>query len=247
MFKIVGHLALVIVLTLLSQLGGIAWLVAQLFRRKLAAFLILYAGLSLAVIWVAPLSGRVALNCWERGPLQMHSWFYCALNRNYVTPELAVLLQDTAAAVDQAYPGTVTQVLDASFPFLTGFPLLPHLSHHDGRKADLAFYYADAGKYEPGATRSPFGYFAFEPGPSDCPGTWLTLRWDLALLQPLWRGLEVDAPRTRNLLRVLAADSRAGKIFLEPHLQDRLGLHSAKIRFQGCRAARHDDHIHLQL
>ena len=177
----------------------------------------------------------------------MQSWFYCALNRNYVVPEMADLLRDTAVAVDAAYPGTVTQVLDANFPFLTGFPLLPHLSHNDGRKADLAFYYSGAKGYEPGATRSPIGYFAFEQGPSDCPAGWPTLRWDLNALQMFWRVLEVDTGRTRYLLQTLAADSRAGKIFLEPHLHDRLGVHSSKLRFQGCRAARHDDHIHLQL
>jgi len=176
----------------------------------------------------------------------MQSWVYCALNRNYVTPEMAGLLQDAAGTADRAYPGTVTQVLDANFPFLAGFPLLPHLSHDDGRKADLAFYYADAKGYAPGVSRSPIGYFAFEQGPTDCSGNWLTLRWDLGALQPLWRDLEFDAARTRHLLQVLAADGRVGKIFLEPHLQDRLGVRSVKLRFQGCRAARHDDHIHLQ-
>ncbi|MEX0305154.1 MAG: hypothetical protein AB3N24_22275, partial [Leisingera sp.] len=223
MFKIIGHLALVILLTLLTQLGGIAWLAALIFRRRLLAFLILYAGLSLAAAWTAPQFGRVALSCVDRGPLQVQSWFYCALNRNYVVPQMAELLRDAAVAVDAEYPGTVTQVLDANFPFFTGFPLLPHLSHHDGRKADLAFYYSGAQAYEPGATRSPIGYFAFEPGPANCPSNWLTLRWDLRALQPLWRDLELDAARNRAVLRVLAADRRVGKILLEPHLRDRWG------------------------
>ncbi|MBQ4824059.1 hypothetical protein J4729_05770 [Leisingera sp. HS039] len=247
MLKVLGHLAIVVLFTILSQLGGIAWLTALIFRRRLLAFLILYTGLSMAAVWVAPHFGRVALSCGGRGPLHVQSWVYCALNRNYVTPELAELLQDTAVAMNQAFPGTVTQVLDANFPVLPGFPLLPHLSHDDGNKADLAFYYADAEGYAPGVTRSPLGYFAFEQGPTDCPGNWLTLRWDMGLLQPLWRDLKVDADRTGHLLQVLAADKRAGKIFLEPHLQDRLGVRSSKLRFQGCRAARHDDHIHLQL
>jgi hypothetical protein len=37
------------------------------------------------------------------------------------------------------------------------------------------------------------------------------------------------------------------KIFVEPPLAAQLGLSDPKIRFQGCRAARHDDHIHIQL
>jgi hypothetical protein len=46
-------------------------------------------------------------------------------------------------------------------------------------------------------------------------------------------------------LRTLTADPRIGKIFIEPHLKQRFAPSEAKIRFQGCRAARHDDHIHL--
>ena len=59
-------------------------------------------------------------------------------------------------------------MLDGNFPFITGFPLLPHLSHDDGEKVDLAFYYADDTGYLRGATRAPIGYFAFEDGTSNC-------------------------------------------------------------------------------
>jgi len=37
------------------------------------------------------------------------------------------------------------------------------------------------------------------------------------------------------------------KILLEPHMVKRLGVASPLIRFQGCRAARHDDHIHVEV
>ena len=37
------------------------------------------------------------------------------------------------------------------------------------------------------------------------------------------------------------------KIFIEPHLKKRMNLKNPKIRFHGCRAVRHDDHIHLQI
>jgi hypothetical protein len=37
------------------------------------------------------------------------------------------------------------------------------------------------------------------------------------------------------------------KVFLEPHLTSSLGLAAPAVRFQGCRAARHDDHIHVQI
>jgi hypothetical protein len=44
-----------------------------------------------------------------------------------------------------------------------------------------------------------------------------------------------------------ADDLAVDRIFIEPHLAQRLGVSSPLVRFQGCRAARHDDHIHVQL
>jgi hypothetical protein len=169
------------------------------------------------------------------------------MNRRFVSPELAQVLADHAASMEAAFSGTKTRVLDASFPFVNGFPLLPHLSHDDGRKADLAYYYADDGTYLPGDARSPIGYFAFEQGPTDCPPRWLTLRWDFDWLQGLWPTYQLERDRMRAALSHLSEDSRVGRIFIEPHLKASLGIASDKIGFQGCRAARHDDHIHIQL
>ncbi len=247
MLRFVFHSFVVLFLTLVTQLGGLAWLIALFFRRKLIAFLTVYATLAIAAIWIAPNFGRVALNCFDRGSLQVQSWAYCALNRNYVAPELKDVLIETAEKLDQQYPGTRTLVLDANFPFLDGFPLLPHLSHDDGNKVDLAFFYQGKTGYLPGATRSPIGYFAFESGPTDCTPRWPTLRWDFALLQPLWRAYELDEARTAAALRILSSDQRVGRIFVEPHLVQSLQVGHPNIRFQGCRAARHDDHIHFQL
>ncbi len=247
MLRFVGHSFIVLTLTLITQIGGLAWVIALFFRRKLIAFILAYAGLTATAIWLAPTFGRVALNCVDEGPLEVQSWTYCALNRNYLTPELHQVLIETADAMDNQFPGTKTLVLDANFPFLNGFPLLPHLSHNDGDKVDLAFFYRDENGYLPRATRSPIGYFAFEKGPTECPATWPTLRWDFAVLQPLWREYELDEARNAAILKLLSNDNRIGKIFVEPHLVRALNVSHPKIRFQGCRAARHDDHIHLQL
>jgi len=241
------RLAVFALLTVLTQIGGIAFLVSLFFRKRLYAFVCVYAALLVITGWVAPLAGRTALSCWGGGSLQVQSWFYCATNRNYVSPGLAEVLEDAADATAKAYPGTKTLVLDANFPFLTGFPLLPHLSHDDGEKVDLAFFYQDDRGYLAGRTRSLVGYFAFEQGASDCSRVWPTLRWNLGVLQPLWADYSVEPNRTRFLVSTLASDRRVGKIFLEPHLKSSLGLNAAKVRFQGCRAARHDEHIHVQL
>lgn len=246
-----GHGLIIALLTVVTQIGGIAWLVAALLSRRpgtlLLIFLVAYTALWSGARYLAPTINRIAVPCIDLGPTRAraHSPLYCALNRTYVTPELARHLDALAVHMHDRFPGTRTRVLDASFPFFN-LPLLPHLSHDDGEKADLAFWYEGA------ATRSPIGYWAFEaPRPDDpqpCADNAGPLRWNMTALQPLMRDLALDDARTAEALRWLAANlPPGGKIFIEPHLVRRLGVTSDKIRFQGCRAARHDDHIHLQL
>lgn len=241
------HALLIPALTLLTQLGGVAWLVALRLRHRLLAFVLAYAALWGLAFLAAPFSGRVALPCFGE-PLRMQSPAYCLLMRNYVTPELAAVAHDAADRMAKDYPGTVTLALDGGFPFLNGMPLLPHLSHNDGRKLDFAFYYQKDGVYLPAQTRSPIGYWAFELGDaSACPPVWLTGRWNLRWLQRFWPERLLEPTRTAALTRLFLTDPRISKVFLEPPLAARLGLVGDKLRFQGCRAARHDDHIHIQL
>ena len=242
------HALVILALTLLTQLGGLAWALALVTRWRWRVFPLTYL-----LVWglaqvLAPFAGREPLPC-TGVPLRMQSPFYCVAMRNFVSPELADLARDAAAKVDAAYPGTVTLALDGGFPFLNGVPLLPHLSHDDGEKLDFAFYYQSAdGTYLPGQTRAPLGYFAFETlAEQNCPPVALTLRWDLRALQPLYPDRRLEPARSTALARALLKDPRLGKMFLEPPLAARLGLADPKLRFQGCRAARHDDHIHIQL
>lgn len=237
----------VLVLTVLTQLGGVAWLVALVFRRRVVAFLVAYAALWGAAQVVAPVFGRVPVPCTGE-MLRAQSWVYCALMRNFVTPEVLAVAEDAAGTVAGEFPGTVTLALDGGFPFLDGMPLLPHLSHDDGDKLDFAFFYADSRGYVPGRTASPLGYFAFlRLGEETCPPVWATLRWEMGWFQPLVREMALEPDRTRALIRALVANPRVGKVFVEPPVAAVLGLQDAKLRFQGCRAARHDDHVHVQL
>jgi hypothetical protein len=180
MAKIAIRVFLFLLLTVLTQLGELAYLlalgIAKAFRFegmlvKLGFFLILYVGAAYAATALAPHFGRVPLSCFAKPAdhLVVRSPLYCAFNRNYVNPELLQMAQALAKHVEIRFPGTVTIALDANFPFIDGFPLLPHLSHADGRKLDLAFYYRDGeGRFLNGVTRSPIGYFAFEqPAPTD--------------------------------------------------------------------------------
>lgn len=242
------HVVIFTALTVLTQIGGLAWLGALVFRRRLLALALCYGALWALAVVTAPVFGRVPLHCGGDGPLRMHSVIYCATARNYMSPELLNTLEDVAAEVARQHPGAVVQVLDANFPFLDGFPLLPHLSHDDGDKVDLALFYSAGGQSLGRRTPSPIGYFHFPEAPTGCPrGVWPTMRWDMGWLQPLWPEVQIDDARTAALMRVLTDHPSVGKIFLEPWLRDGMGLAHPKIRFQGCRAARHDDHIHMQL
>lgn len=262
------------VLTILTQIGGIALVLAYLvvrivwraplqgwraFGTTFVAFAAIYSAMTFLIVPpLAALADRVPLPCSfdSNKSFGAANPIYCVLNRNYVAPELANLLVNFSREIDQAYPGTRTFYLDANFPFLNGFPLLPHLSHSDGRKLDIAFYYADEnGTYLPGKLRSPIGYWAFEfpvkGESSPCRDNQiLTLRWDMKPLQSAFPRYAIDAPRTKAALNWLfTAGQKFGveRVFVEPHLAARLGTSSPLLGFQGCRAGRHDDHIHLQI
>jgi hypothetical protein len=51
----------------------------------------------------------------------------------------------------------------------------------------------------------------------------------------------------KKIIENILANSNVSKVFIEPHLKNRLNLNHSKIRFHGCRAVRHDDHIHFQI
>ena len=244
------HGVVILALTVVTQLGGIAWALALGYRRGVAgfvaAFLLGYGLLLGGAQLAAPFLGRVPLPCGGE-VLRMQSAFYCVTMRNFTSREMRSVALDVAAAVARDHPGTVTLMLDGGFP-LGGLPMLPHLGHGDGQSLDFAFSYADAGGYVAGQTASPLGYFAYErAGDETCPPAFPTLRWEMGWFRPLLRDLTLEPDRTAVLVRLLMADRRVGKVFVEPPLAAKLGLQGDKLRFQGCRAARHDDHIHVEL
>lgn len=263
------QLCIFFILTVLTQIGGLAYLISsfsaskmrmQNWYAKFCIFLAFYAVATVSATVIAPSFGRVPIPCLGENTdnIAVRSTIYCMLNRNYVTPPVLNLVSALANDVNRKFPGTTTVVLDGNFPFWDGFPLLPHLSHSDGRKLDIGFYYKDAsGDFVNLATRSPIGYFAFEqPSPGDeqpCEGRRdiLTTRWDFDWLQPLFPAYQIEEKRTAFSLDWLSTEGverfRLDKVFIEPHVRNALGVKGSVIRFQGCRAARHDDHIHIQI
>lgn len=136
--RLAGHGLIVVLLTLVTQVGGLAWLLSLAFAWRWLGFLLSYAALFGVAHLAAPALGRQPVPCFGE-PLRMQSVAYCLTLRNFVTPEMAQVARTAAEAVARDYPGTVTLALDGSFPFLDGMPLLPHLSMMTDRSWTLPF------------------------------------------------------------------------------------------------------------
>ncbi|GAA5022490.1 hypothetical protein GCM10011506_00830 [Marivirga lumbricoides] len=250
-------------LTIITQVGGVLYfltlLTAKAFKlnqlKGLAMFGVLYLITSFAILpAMAPVFGRTALPF--TGNLKPLNFGTCLLNRHYVTPELKYQLVEIADEMNKQFAGSVTHYLDGNFPFFNGFPLIPHLSHNDGKKLDLAFFYT---KKDGSINSAPgfIGYGIYESpaeGEVDYPARCREQGyWQYGILSSFVINLgngdyQLDVDRTRTLIKLMAEHRLTSKIFIEPHLKQRWELDQYKnIRFQGCRAVRHDDHIHTQV
>jgi hypothetical protein len=255
------HALIVVVLTLLTQIGGLAYLVALLATRRwhrgdrprwlravslTAATLLIYAIASWAMPLLATHFDRVPVRCGATTKVA------CLLNRAYLRTAAMSVVNELDRDMAGRFPHSHVTILEGSFPLFDGFPLPPHLSHHDGRKVDLAYFYRDAsGQPIALGSPSPVGYFHFQqPRPGDrepCAGRFTPLRWNFTWLQPKEPAWVLDEERTRAMILWLKARPEVTRIFIEPHLADRLGVGGGKVRFQGCQAARHDDHLHVEI
>lgn len=264
--KIFGHTIAVLLLTVLTQVGGLVYLICLLFYKRMSsygnwfvAFLGVYLAVSLLLIPViAPLFGREALPIRKSGDLRPHTWWTCILNRHYVKPALRKSVDRIQAAYQLEIPGVPLVYLDANFPFFNGFPLLPHLSHDDGRKLDLAFVYKQKGTDQiisaGAATLTGYGDCdRAKKGEQDQAARCLKAgHWFYDITRRLAfrsrnSSIVLDDWRTGRLIKHITNDKGIGKVFIEPHLVNRWGVTGGKVRFQGCHAVRHDDHIHIQL
>jgi hypothetical protein len=263
----VAGLLLTVVLTLLTQVGGVllwpawgaVWSATEGMSRgrawarcglMLAVYLL---GTQALLPLIAARTGRVRLPAFATadtplGPLVLAT---VLLNRGYVRPHTrdAVLSGARAAAAHE--PGLVVRYLDAGFPFPWP-PLLPHLSHGDGQRVDLSLHWSRDGQPVGGA-RSPIGYLGYAEEGGERPecagvqqvvaGVPVDLRWDVAWLQPLLPARDLDVGRTRAMLRGMAGQPHVCSVLLEPTLHSLLA--APKLAANGCGVARHDDHVHV--
>lgn len=256
--KILGYFCLVAILTIVTQIGGLIWIISILLSYRFKknkhwkrAFLFLGIYL-LATFFVVPLSaplfGRVPLG--KSASFKHHNVLTVLCNRNYVTPKTQ---KEFTKIADQFYKESGIQVVyfDANFPFMDNFPLLPHLSHDDGRKLDIGFIYKLNGKTT-SLQPSWSGYGNFVQPLHQAPKTENCLRSNPFYDYPKYltfgsrNDLDFDEKHTSLLLDKVCASSAVKKVFIEPHLKDRMNVSHKKVRFHGCKAVRHDDHIHIE-
>ncbi len=263
-FKITLHVIVTIFLTILSQIGGIIYLAVVLIcnskkeKYRLRRFGLFSGIYLLSTFMIVPLLAQI----WGRERIkntefvEAHSFYTILLNRNYVRPELNTAIQKIGTQLNNTQKGIQLVYLDANFPFIDGFPLLPHLSHRDGRKVDVSLIYQKKNGEITNKKPSISGYGVFaDPSINEysaikyCKeqGYWQYDFTKYLTLGRINRNIEFSEKGTRSLLKAIAQQPEIGKIFIEPHLKTRLGVQSKKIRFHGCIAVRHDDHIHFQL
>lgn len=263
--KIISHIFIIAFLTILTQIGGIIWLlnfgIYKAYKSekgkvvKMMSFILAYLISTFFFIpIVAAFFGRVPLPIVKSGNLAPHNYITPIFNRHYVKPRLKSELLDISNKINNSSNNLRVSYLDANFPFIDGFPLLPHLSHSDGRKIDLSFYYTKnnkEGNFKPSNTGygkfvEPVKYEINQTKVCKARGYW---QYDFTKFVTLGSrsDLEFDLGNTKKLLKEIVGKSSTQKILIEPHIENRLQLNNDKIRFHGCHAVRHDDHIHYQI
>lgn len=147
--KFLIHFLLFIILTIITQIGGIIYVITLFIfkkrRKRIVGFGLLYLISTFLIIPnIAPFFGREKIKNTQN--IQAHFFLTVLANRNYVKPELNKTLQKIATELSKKHPTLKLIYLDANFPFIDKFPLLPHTSHNDGKKIDIAFIYSDKNK-----------------------------------------------------------------------------------------------------
>lgn len=264
LLRIILKLFIFIFLTLTTQIGGIVYLITLLLisskslkyiLKRTVLFCLLYVTTTFLIIpRVAPIFGRVKIKNTQH--LQAHNFITILFNRNYVTTKMDTVLTTLSLRVIKEYPSIKIIYLDANFPFINGFSLLPHLSHNDGKKIDISFIYQTKKGIVSNLKPSNSGYGIFvTPLKNEIHQTKICKKrgywqYDFTKYFTLGNantGLKISEKTTRNLINQILKNNAVSKVFIEPHLIARLKLQHSKIRFHGCGAVRHDDHIHFQI
>jgi hypothetical protein len=188
-------------------------------------FLALYVVTIFAIVpFLAPFFGREKIK--HTKLIKPTNYMTVFLNRNYVVHEI------------------------------NSVPLLPHLSHNDGRKLDLSLVYETPEGEISTKQKSRSGYGVFEEPKSGEFDQIIKCKINDYYLYDYSKHLTFGRKNeelgfslngTKALIKSLIRQPQLEKLFIEPHLKARLNLLHDKVRYHGCRAVRHDDHIHFQV
>jgi hypothetical protein len=274
LLKYIGYLLIAALLTLFTQIGGAIYLlllpitafltrtITNRAQKRLLGLSIHVVSYLLIILFVLPpiakRFGRVPLPISTHAGIKPLNTFTWLCNRHYVRPQLLETLKTVSQQLRKQYPSTVIAYMDANFPFKKGYPLWPHLSHNDGKKIDIAFLYKAPTTGQPlhRIAKSWMGYGGCE---TPRQGEYNTAKlcanqgfWQYNLLQklhPQWlnKNIEVDVPRTRQMVQLFAYQPQVNVMYLEPYLKARWGVNHGKIGFHGCQSVRHDDHLHVSI
>ncbi len=256
------HTAIVALLTIVTQIGGIAYLLGYWLNKyfvlvkrlgHLIYFVIIYGALTYLIVpLVAPIFGREKII--DSQKIMPSTIFTKILNRNYVRPELNYFLKEVSTQL--VHNQVNIKYLDAGFPFIDGFPLFPHRSHNDGKKVDLSFIYETNDGKLTNLIKSVSGYGVFEvPVKNEFDQNEICrkkghFQYDFPKYLTFGKKnqeLSFSNVGNKQLIDALLQNKRIKKIFIEAHLKNRIQLNSHILRFQGCGSVRHDDHIHLEI
>jgi hypothetical protein len=262
MMRILLFTLIFILLTILTQVGGVLFAISIVISRKikfklklkqLIIFVCIYLiSTFLLIPNISPFFGRVSLPNSES--VKPATFLTILLNRNYVNPEFYKVIRKIEK--DLSDSKIKLTYLDANFPFINGFPMLPHLSHNDGKKLDVSLIYENANGEIVDKQKSNSGYGNFEnPKPNEVNQTKKCkskgyFQYDYPKYLTFGtknKNLNFSIKGTKFLVLKILENKEIQKLFLEPHLKNRLKLNDSRIRFHGCKAVRHDDHIHFQI
>ena len=272
--RIIKRLLVFSFLTMVTQVGGLTYIVSHIIYssiklkkllgykeslRRISFHTLIYLMCTFFIIPpIAGIFGRVPLPLFPEKSFGPRTIWTVILNRNYVRP----LLKETALKISSEmaakHSGIRINYFEANHPFFKGYPLIPHLSHSDGKKLDIGFIYNDSKTGNLSSTTpSIIGYgISEEPlqgeynRPLDCgkdPKNWAYNFMNSIYPQQAKQYYQFNISITKELISSFSNNKVISKIFLEPHLKSRLGLRSGKISQVQCGTVRHDDHFHVQL
>ncbi|MBM3424233.1 MAG: hypothetical protein FJY06_01930 [Bacteroidetes bacterium] len=273
--NILGIILLFVLLTALSQVGGLIlllWiLLYQFFKKRfknawvrrgvhVGGFVVFYLFFMFVIIPpLARIQDRVPLPMSKSGALVPVTYWTAIFGRNYIKSEGKAKLETIAEAFVKKHPDLKVKYMDCNYPFRKNISgdkntwilegLLPHITH-DGTKADIALIYDDANGKPMNETPTFFGYgSSVDPQPDETctPCNCDSKYWQYSFM---YRNL----PRTEYPLNIKVSSELikifdrhlTDKIILEKHLQQRFKLHG-NFTEADCNSVRHDDHFHVTL